>query len=204
MGVFRVKLIAGSYKLQVTTRKDSVMSIEIYLAIASADEAWYPTHINGLECTATGKLRYTSDRKGVRTKGVFRGTPVWGYSKLRGRFIKALQVCNPETNRMENVGAVVLRAFGNICPKGWETDHKDHNPANNAVWNLRFVDKSTNLKARRAYVKSDTLHAQWLLSQKEKYGVTKLCDVPVDVRREYWKRQKEYLRSLRFPMQQVA
>lgn len=180
------------------------MSISMNPAIAPVDEAWYPTHINGLECTASGKLRYTSDRKHTRTKGEFRGTPVWGYSRLRGRYIKALQVRDPETNRMVNVGAVILRAFGFNCPKGWEVDHRDHDPSNNSLDNIRFVDHSTNLKNRRAYVKSATQYGWWLLGQKQKYGKTRLKDLPPEVRREYWRKQKQYLRNKNVPMKQVA
>ena len=173
-------------------------------AIASVDEEWIPTNIQGLECTASGWLRYTADRKHVRTRGPFKGTPVWGYSRLRGRYIKALQVRDPKTNRMVNVGRVILEAFGFKCPKGYEVHHRNFDPSMNFLGNICFINKSANLRLRRAYVKSETPHSRWLLSQKEKHGVNKLYELPVSVRREYWRKQKAYLRMMKYPMKQVA
>ena len=160
-----------------------------------SNETWVPTHINGLECTATGKLRYTASRTRTRTKGVFLGTPVRGFWPYRGWYIKALQVRDPQKKRMVNVGSVILQAFGKECPEGYEVDHKDHNPCNNSLSNIRFVDRSANLKNRRAYRKSVSKHAWWLLQQKQLLGVVRFNDLPTDVKREYWKMQKKALRS---------
>ena len=171
---------------------------------STKDGIWFSTKIPGLECTKSGKLRYTADSKYSRTTGEFVGTPVWGYSKLRGRYVKALQIRDPRTNRMANVGHIILETFGYVRPKGFEVDHIDHNCQNNSLSNVRYLSHSDNLRHRRAYMKNMTQHGWWLFSQKQKYNVSKLSELPEVVRREYWRRQKRYLRSQKQPQMKQA
>jgi HNH endonuclease/NUMOD4 motif/Helix-turn-helix domain of resolvase len=49
------------------------------------------------------------------------------------------------------VHRLVLEAFAGGCPIGFEADHIDHNPKNNAFSNLRWITVAANRQNRRSH-----------------------------------------------------
>ena len=70
------------------------------------------------------------------------------YRSKRGENVGALGVSLSRENKICNVPIhrLVLMAFVGPCPEGMECCHKDGNPENNRLDNLRWGTKSSNTK----------------------------------------------------------
>tara|TARA_R110000868_G_scaffold409597_1_gene695408 strand:- start:489 stop:896 length:408 start_codon:yes stop_codon:yes gene_type:complete len=91
----------------------------------------------------------------------------YGPRKQRPRILKpfktgkrmnymAVTLSHNGTTRRAKVHQLVAAAFIGPCPEGFEVDHKDRNPMNNAADNLRYLPSNINrgkLMPRKAWAK---------------------------------------------------
>jgi HNH endonuclease len=65
------------------------------------------------------------------------------FTNHHGRYYAYL--CNGEKPKRFSINRLILTAFAGPCPDGMECCHNDGNPANNAVSNLRWDTRESNM-----------------------------------------------------------
>jgi hypothetical protein len=93
--------------------------------------------VRGIDRMRLGRNGFPQPHKGKVLKPA---SQTVGYQQVR--------LCRYGKKHTFYVHRVVMAAFIGPCPPGYEVDHLDNNPSNNALTNLRYVTPQENAAAK--------------------------------------------------------